>query len=675
MRRSRDSVGAPAVDPNNSSNNNNNNPIEFHPSSSPPAGALHISSSSSSVPLLFKSGGGASAGPATTGTLESIWDLYSVEGDARASLEALRTVLNTENAAAAGHQSPSSSLAVQYNSLWLSQLAASSGGETATTTTTPLHDASPESPGALLSKLQVLEASILQYHPPSVATVDSTTTSQSSSSLQRQGRYLQRNATILAYNRALLHWAQGDIPACVAICATTVTPLVDKSSTKQQQQQQQATSFNDTILCIASCRLAMLWLECILLVGKNGTMSADNSHATIAATTTDTSSTNHVVLSLPLLDAGSIVAWLEHSLANSSQSSSTNHITNTHSRNKNSPSSDAFSTEELKQLKFLLPVYKSRLFLAEFDDQGKRIEACIRSARKDMKTAMEVFQNKLRPAYINNLGEVSSAGSVTSLNNSEDGMNTSGLQQHSFPILERTSSSIPSVSGNIVLQKLNQSALVVKAHLEQLKGNTKKSLVLCSEAMSASDGAAFEPLRMNNLAVVYETNNRRYLALHALVKSLRAANPINGNNESSEGVGTTMSSFFQSDGTANPDLTPSILYNTAVCALRARNYVSAYECMAACLSASPIFANRPKCWLRLAEACLGIASNLKKDQETNQIAAPLFSAVVNVDRYVETEMLQNFRLNRELLVASGSFDLSFLQRYSWYCVERLSVSY
>ena len=120
----------------------------------------------------------------------------------------------------------------------------------------------------------------------------------------------------------------------------------------------------------------------------------------------------------------------------------------------------------------------------------------------------------------------------------------------------------PPPPSSVVLQKLNQSALCLKAHLEQLKGNTKKSLILCSEALAATvaedDKAAYEAMHCNNLAVVYETNNRRHLALHALSKSLRAP-----------------SQLFRKDGTARADPTLQILSNAAVCALRARKYCSA----------------------------------------------------------------------------------------------------
>jgi hypothetical protein len=62
---------------------------------------------------------------------------------------------------------------------------------------------------------------------------------------------------------------------------------------------------------------------------------------------------------------------------------------------------------------------------------------------------------------------------------------------------------------------------------------------------------------------------------------------------------------FQNDGTARPDPSLVTLYNSALCSLQARKFLSAYECMSACLKHSRIFCQRPRCWLLLAEACIG----------------------------------------------------------------------
>jgi len=268
------------------------------------------------------------------------------------------------------------------------------------------------------------------------------------------------------------------------------------------------------------------------------------------------------------------------------------------------------------------------LALSEFDpsDRMLRVDGHVRSARKDMKMAMEIFQNKLRPAFGMSLVGGGTGGqsipetdSVTSsINSGEEKGGTSTNEPHS------------SAPSSVVLQKLNQSALSLKAHLEQLKGNTKKSLILCSEAAAATplDEDGFAPLHSNNLAVVYETNNGRHLALHALAKALHAKS--SNDHQTGESVQLrTLSNVVCMDGTVRSDPTLSILYNAAICGLRARKYVSAYECMVTCILQSEVFRHRPGCWLRLAEACLGIHAELKQQHSSSN----LFSTI-EVDGYV-----------------------------------------
>ena len=265
-------------------------------------------------------------------------------------------------------------------------------------------------------------------------------------------------------------------------------------------------------------------------------------------------------------------------------------------------------------LKFLLQVYKSRVALADLDPYGKVADGNIRLARKDMKVAMEIFQHKLRPSFgADTVSVVSSANSeeLSSIGNVNNNSRSSEQQQQQ-----------PPPPNSVILQKLNQSALCLKAHLEQLKGNTKKSLILCSEALAAinnNNKGSYEALHNNNLAVVYETNNRRHLALHALTKALRAASNTTNDNPP----------LFHRDGTARTDPTRHILGNAAVCASRARKFVAAYECLAAILNSTSAASHHqqphPRGWLRLAEACLGIFADLR------QRSSPHKFSLVEVD--------------------------------------------
>jgi len=299
-------------------------------------------------------------------------------------------------------------------------------------------------------------------------------------------------------------------------------------------------------------RLAFLLLECIFDLSAGRVDQASSSEAAATA------------LGLDVKDIPStydIVTWL-----------------------------DQFETENDPQFKFQMNLYRSRVELTELDENGKHGDNKVRVARKELKQAMDVLQHRLRPSY------GAETGSVVSSANSEENLSSSS----GVPYDQQLPSSV-------VLQKHNQCALNLKANSEQLKGNTKKSLILCSEALAAAAAEpTYEAVHDNNLAVVYGTIGKRHLALHALAKGLR----------------TKGYSSFHGDGTPNPDNRLLILHNTAVCSLLARNYLVAYECMATCIASSELFLRRPRCWVRLAEACVGIYSDLK-----NSRRGPRFSAV------------------------------------------------
>lgn len=350
---------------------------------------------------------------------------------------------------------------------------------------------------------------------------------------QFSARKRTRNEWIRAYNRALVLQTGGETKQSAEIGVEMLQDFIKEKKKPPEE------------LCNVAWRMAFLLLECVL------TYSAGRH-------------SGHHANSLGIPDVKSIVTWLE-----------------------------LLDSEKDPQFKFLLALYKSRLDVSELDASGKRIDAKVRSARKELKSAMEVFQHKLRPSF------GADSGSVVSSANSEENASTSTpmVQFHHEP---------QQPQGSVVLQKHNQSALNLKANLEQLKGHTKKSLILCSEARGATaQDPSYEAIHSNNLGVVYETINKRHLALHSLSKGLKT---------------NTRTALFHRDGTTKPDQSLQLLYNAAVCSLQARNYLSAYECMATCVSSSVVFRDRPRCWLRMAEACVGVYSRLKVQSDSNKFS-------------------------------------------------------
>lgn len=354
-------------------------------------------------------------------------------------------------------------------------------------------------------------------------------------------RKRRRNDMILAYNKGLVMFTHGNPKDCINLCRENLENLVER---KQKPSED---------LAEVSSRTAFLLFECLLHL-------AAGRH-----------STSEIQESMNLPPMSDVISWME-----------------------------TFDTDKDPQLKFQLSLYKTRLELAERDHAN--FDARIRSSRKELKSAMEVFQHKLRAAY------GADTVSVVSSANSEENMSAA-----STAYLESQPHQPQQALGSIVLQRFNQSALNLKASLETMKGNVKKSLILCSEAYSACmENAHYEAIHSNNLGLVYETNEKRHLALHVL----------------SKGVAHSTQSCFKKDGASSPSQTLSILYNSALCALRAENYVAAYECIASCIAKSSGFDN-PCCWLRMAEACLGIYHSL--DSKTNRHR----SSIIEHNGYVQ----------------------------------------
>lgn len=344
-----------------------------------------------------------------------------------------------------------------------------------------------------------------------------------------KARKRTRNEWIAAYNRALLLLANGDVVQSNKVCSEKLRIMVTGNKKTSSE------------MSMVSTRMAFLFLEGILansLASHSGLRDFSGASLT----------------------AASVIDWLE-----------------------------MLTPESDPQFLFLLALYKSRMDFAERDEKGKHLDSKIRSARKELKTAMEVFQHKLRPS---NSGEDSLASSLEA-DSEVHNMSNHNSQQQNSPM-------------SLVLQKQNQAALNLKANVEHLKGNPKKSLILLGESLTASpEDSFYDAMHANNLALVYETNGKRHLAMHTMTKALRV---------------DLQKPNFQSDGTARPDPSLVTLYNSALCSLQARKFLSAYECMNACVKHSPVFCRRSRCWILMAEACIGIHAGNKKKSTKSMFA-------------------------------------------------------
>ena len=405
---------------------------------------------------------------------------------------------------------------------------------------------------------------------------------------------------VLAYNRGLVLLSNGEIEASIREAWSCLKPVIYPETSSQQQ--------SAPPLEIA-CRMSFLILEGML------TLYPTRMHGT----TTDAKDTvnyeDDSSFDLRLLDT--VLAWLTENVELTKAQS-------TAAANDNDQDSNAAPAASKggpdPQLKFLLSLYESRVNFFERTTSDASIrDKHMRSARKELKQAMEIFQHKLRPER-DGTSSIASMSSFTEEATTVTGGTLDGKQS---PVPSRATSPSPPSGGlssskassqlSRILQGQNQTALNLKANAEQLKGNVKKSLILCSEAQSFnSDGVIsnssnyYDAIHQSNLGIVYESSGKSHLALHAFSKAVRSAIEWNGNNGNS--------SNFESDGTARPDVTLHVLNNAAVCALKSRNYPAAYECYAIGLATSKSWRKRPRTWLRLSEASIGLNATVQKER-------------------------------------------------------------
>jgi hypothetical protein len=582
-------------------------------SSSSPRSTIKRPPSSSSS----SEGGGGAGGGSTNAIGATARAVYEVSGDAAAALP----LLMMEDSS-----SSSSSPAVKaYNRCLLEMVIASDDQEQQVQQQQEQQQQQRPSLSMWMTKLEetaeqvVLSSSSSSSGSSNYANINTTTTT----------RKRKRDEWIMTYNRGLGMLTCGRAQESMEWIWETFQPLLslELESTSSSSYSGETTKLSQELLGIA-CRMAFLLLEGVLTLSVACPMGIPQ-------------------FLKGALELEALLQWLNRAVE------------------------DCGETDP--QLKFLLSLYKGRLDFLHRDDQGKLVEAKIRSARKELKQAMEIFQHKLKPnpgtttttttttttitstsnTNTNNTNDSASLASSTGVsinnnNNNEEYHHASPAQTSNQ---QHHTSEHQSMSS--VLQGQNQAALNLKANTEQLKGNVKKSLILCSEAAQASQGANstlnnvngngnattadgnptsanayYHAFHYNNLAIVYETHGKPHLALHAWSKALQQQTQY---SSSSTSTTTTTGPTFQSDGTARPDATLKLLHNAAIGSLQAGNFVAAYECMGTCLQhslSSMSWSSKPRCWLRLAEACIGVLSNNnKKKKQVNDQSKNRFSKV------------------------------------------------
>ena len=392
----------------------------------------------------------------------------------------------------------------------------------------------------------------------------------------------RRDDWITTYNKSLTLLSLGDTAQSLNHVWTKLGPIV---STGDNDSNTNSKKLLTKELTSIACRMAFLALEGIL---------SYHSIPTRRTTTVEDGDSDEVVAVVNQHET--ILTWLSKSIENSLD-------------------------DDMASFKFQLSLYKGRLdFLERHDD--KLVDAKIRSCRKELKHAMEIFQHKLRPSNAANQtsdAQSLASSSALSADNSEK-LTMSGGSGSNANNNNNNRSDEPEL--NKVLQRQNSAALNLKANTEQLKGNLKKSLILLAEAAPNSTDESSSPttptivstgaeetyeesLHYNNLGVVYSTSGKHHLALLSFHKAMK--------------LSQDQKPKFQKEGTVCLKMKSQIYYNAAIGALRTQNYVKAYQYLSSILNHSTnkdvadpktnklnsIWTAQPRSWVRLAEACIG----------------------------------------------------------------------
>jgi tetratricopeptide (TPR) repeat protein len=283
----------------------------------------------------------------------------------------------------------------------------------------------------------------------------------------------------------------------------------------------------------------------------------------------------------------------------------------------------SYTKESATQLKFRLHCYRARYLFLDSESQNTKFEANTRLARKELKNAMEIYHHQLS-------GKRSASSSIgdgtTSLQDSvENGSNdVNGEGNISVSNGIKNDIAASSVSNDHRLpfeikrsEAQNQHVLFLKANLEFVKDHTKKSLKLCSETQNTTDrdkdsnqgdtSSSDEITHIehamynNNVAIVHQAAGQPYLAMHYYSHALSHIEKAQEESDCIKASGIKINS----DGTMTKMSVTQLLYNAAMCAKKAGNFFSAYECMSRYIELSPDSVHHPLPWLHLGQSCVG----------------------------------------------------------------------
>ncbi|OQR88054.1 CCR4-NOT transcription complex subunit [Achlya hypogyna] len=209
------------------------------------------------------------------------------------------------------------------------------------------------------------------------------------------------------------------------------------------------------------------------------------------------------------------------------------------------PVKDAATKERaVSEFKFRLHLYKAKVAL---------LQENAKVAKKEVKTAMEVFQKEIKP------------------------------KETPAPVV---AGPVGVAVGRIFVPApmiQNTTALYLKAHLEYLRRNFKKSIKLVA---SCKKSTVDDSIMLNNLGCIHAQQGLHQAAQSYFAKALDASKPRRSKGE------TALGASVQTE----------VLYNNGLTLLQQKKFALAFRCFQ---GASRLYFNRPKLWLRLGECCTG----------------------------------------------------------------------
>ncbi|KAF0687358.1 Aste57867_20881 [Aphanomyces stellatus] len=201
------------------------------------------------------------------------------------------------------------------------------------------------------------------------------------------------------------------------------------------------------------------------------------------------------------------------------------------------------------EFKFRLHLYKAKLALMHEN---------LKTAKKEVKAAMEIFQKEIKAKEKPN---------------------------DNSPLSVQIGIGVGSIFHPPVAVQ-NSSALFLKANSEYLRRNFKKCIKLVASCKKQS---VDESIYLNNLGCIHNQMGHHQAAQSYFAKALEATSqrPKQGSKQE---VASHLTSSVQAE----------ILYNNGLQLLLLKKYALAFRCLHA---SSKLFFNRPKLWLRLGECC------------------------------------------------------------------------